>query len=70
MKIKCIFPGEFPWLVSLRLKNLAHVYKHNCGGAIISDSWILTAAHCVYNIKKDSILVVAGENNVRVEEGV
>ena len=38
---------EFPWLVSLQLKENG-VNEHYCGGSIISDNYILTAAHCVY----------------------
>lgn len=61
--------GEFPWLISLSIKDAnANKYKHNCGGAIISDLWILTAAHCVFGIKKDSLLVIAGANNIKVKE--
>ncbi|XP_054576304.1 plasma kallikrein-like isoform X1 [Eptesicus fuscus] len=36
--------GEWPWQVSLHVKLPAQ--SHVCGGSIIGDRWVLTAAHC------------------------
>lgn len=34
--------GEFPYQVSIRINN-----KHFCGGSILNQYYILTAAHCL-----------------------
>ncbi|XP_062317784.1 ovochymase-2 isoform X2 [Osmerus eperlanus] len=58
--------GSHPWLVSLRSRG-----AHFCGGAILSDRWILTAAHCVASISDEflgEVSVVIGEHDRRVPD--
>jgi len=51
---------EFPWQVALVSSSGKRPY---CGASIISDRWILTAAHCVDGNTASGSVVVIGEHN-------
>ncbi|KAM6927842.1 elastase-1-like [Xenentodon cancila] len=52
------YSTSWPWQVSLQ-ENSGGVYRHFCGGVLISTSWVMTAAHCVYS--HSSVYVVFGD---------
>nr|AUI10827.1 putative PQM protease precursor [Ancylometes rufus] len=37
--------GKYPWMVSIHQK-ISNGIKHICGGSILNENWIVTAAHC------------------------
>lgn len=61
-------PGEFPFIVSLQRIFLG-ISSHLCGGAIISTTWAISAAHCITessNLGRIELLV--GKHNLGVTE--
>ncbi|CAN7938632.1 unnamed protein product, partial [Ixodes hexagonus] len=67
--------GEFPWQMSVRtLDPSGRHTRHFCGGALLSDRWVLTAGHCVVDdhgrkVPPSSLYVRAGEHDEKVHEG-
>ncbi|XP_016519398.1 transmembrane protease serine 9-like [Poecilia formosa] len=49
--------GSWPWQVSL------HIYGHFCGGSLINDQWVLTAAHCVRGVNGGTVTVYLGRQS-------
>ncbi|XP_077540698.1 neurotrypsin-like isoform X2 [Haemaphysalis longicornis] len=50
--------GAHPWLVDIRLRDYSGQTMHWCGGAILTQTLILSAAHCFKFTKNASQLVV------------
>lgn len=60
--------GQYPWQVSLQWGWLFG-YSHFCGGAILSDQWIVTAGHCVLAVPSyGDFIVKAGKHNLKLVE--
>ncbi|XP_004692573.1 PREDICTED: transmembrane protease serine 12 [Condylura cristata] len=56
--------GSWPWIVSLQIQS-GNTLVHICGGSIVKERWVLTAAHCIKD-SSDPLMwrVVIGTNNI------
>ncbi|XP_067138000.1 transmembrane protease serine 9-like [Centruroides vittatus] len=58
--------GEVSWMVSVMKSG----YKHHCGGSIINDQWVVSAAHCFSDSNRpEDYLLVVGTINRNGEGG-
>jgi len=56
--------NEYPWQISMWIDK-----SHFCGGTLISNQWVVTAAHCVdlqYRNHFSRVTVSLGDHNVKV----
>jgi len=56
--------GEYPWQAAI-LKKSAGEMVYVCGATLVSDAYLITAAHCVNDIDVDMLSIRLGEWDVR-----
>nr|XP_055026233.1 complement factor D [Misgurnus anguillicaudatus] len=56
-------PNSRPYMASLQWNE-----KHECGGFLISDQWVMSAAHCFRNGKESGVKVVLGAHSLSKAE--
>ncbi|OQR74787.1 transmembrane protease serine 3-like [Tropilaelaps mercedesae] len=67
-------PHEFPWQISFQMYYRLSWWQpkkwhHNCGGSIINDQWIVTAAHCYDDhLSLENLRIVVGTHDLTRNE--
>jgi len=63
--------NEYPWLVALLFRSSnfqgGKSTGSQCGGTLINDRWILSAAHCVTGESTDGVKIALGEHDWSTE---
>nr|XP_055023652.1 chymotrypsin-like elastase family member 2A [Misgurnus anguillicaudatus] len=58
-------PHSWPWQISLQYSSGGN-WHHICGGTLISNEWVLTAAYCISSSR--TYRVYLGKHNLKKEE--
>ncbi|CAN2388025.1 Belongs to the peptidase S1 family, partial [Pristimantis euphronides] len=59
-------PNSWPWQISLQYQASSGAWGHTCGGTLIADNWVVTAAHCISSGRVYRVFV--GKHNLKEDE--
>jgi len=51
-------------VIQIELQAYKDGWEHHCGGALISETIALTAAHCLKDFKKSQLRIIVGKHNL------
>lgn len=60
--------GEFPHMAAIGYKNLNNQINFKCGGSLISEQHVITAAHCNKADRQVPSIVRLGDVNLKIKE--
>ncbi|XP_059610758.1 uncharacterized protein LOC132257743 [Phlebotomus argentipes] len=68
-----IEPGTWPWLVAVYRRSSSDALTFLCGGSLVAERLVVTAAHCLFHgsgsrLRVENIAVILGKNNLRIRE--